>query len=120
MSWEEEDFRPGELAYVRAIALCEGTWFEEAINALRDGSMGEKDGNGVYERHWYGDDIYNADVSDVRPATLDEVKLYLKYCPLSDQFFQDFEEVVSIIYSPERTDVLYKRINNNPESATKG
>lgn len=90
--------------------LCEGTWFYVAINALRDGDMGEKDENGVYERKWWGDDIYNADVEDVRPANLSEVQLYLKYCNLDEEAREDGREVVAIIEGQDRTDVIFRSI----------
>lgn len=94
----------------RAIALCDGTWFYRAINTLRDGDMGEKDENGVYERTWYGDDIFNADVDNVRPATISEVKLYLKYCKLEDEANDDGREVVALVYDHDQTDVIFRDI----------
>lgn len=114
-SWNEE----GEVKYdhdkkkwikdkVRTIALCDGTWFYVAINALRDGDMGEKDENGVYERRWWADDIYNTDVEDVRPANLAEVELYLKYCNLDEEAREDGREVVAIIKGKDRTDVIFR------------
>lgn len=116
-SWNEE----GEVGYdrdnkkyekdkVRTIALCDGTWFFCAINALRDGQMGEKDENGVYARKWWGDDIYNTDVEDVRPANLAEVELYLKYCNLDEEAKEDGREVVAIIRGQDRTDVIFRSI----------
>lgn len=78
LSWNED----GE----RAIALCDGNgYFFQAINCCRDSDMGEKDENGVYSRIWWSDYIYNLDVEDVRPATKEEVDLFLKYCDPADE-----------------------------------
>lgn len=118
LSWDEEGtvYSKAGNKYVpikdatRAIALCDGTWFYQAINALRDGQMGEKDGNGVYERIWAGDDIFNSDVDNVRPATISEVKLYLKYCKLEDEADFDGREVVAIVYDHDQTDVIFRDI----------
>lgn len=118
LSWDEKGTvvsRVGEKSVLvedatRAIALCDGTWFYRAINTLRDGDMGEKDENGVYERTWYGDDIFNADVDNVRPATISEVKLYLKYCKLEDEANDDGREVVAIVYDHDQTDVIFRDI----------
>lgn len=117
-SWTEEGAvmvkRDGKYEYVkdqvRAVALCDGTWFMRAINALRDGDMGEKDENGVYDRIWYGDDIYNSYVKEVRPANIHEVNTYLKYCKLVDEAEEDGRELVAIIYGQDRTDAIFKDI----------
>lgn len=88
MSWDNEEWvKNREKCNIRAIALCNTTgYFYEAVNCLRDGSMGEKDENGVYERHWYGDyiDCYGDESESLRPATNEEVALYLDYVPLED------------------------------------
>lgn len=88
MSWDNEEWvKNKEKGNIRAIALCNTTgYFFEAINCLRDGSMGEKDKNGVYDRHWYGDyiDCYGDESESLRPATNEEVALYLDYVPLED------------------------------------
>lgn len=118
LSWDEKGTvvsRVGEKSVLvedatRAIALCDGTWFYRAINTLRDGDMGEKDENGVYERTWYADDIFNADVDNVRPATISEVKLYLKYFKLEDEANDDGREVVAIVYDHDQTDVIFRDI----------
>ena len=114
LSWRESgvvgyDHEKKEWIYdaTRAIALCDGTWFYCAINALRDGDMGPKDENGVYERKWWGDDIYNTDVEDVRPADLGEVELYLKYVNLEEEAKEEGREIVSIIYGRDQTDVIF-------------
>ena len=109
LSWDEEGYtiEHGKVK-TRAIALCDGTWFLAAINALRDGDMGKMDGNGVFERIWWGDDIYNADVKNVRPATLSEVELYLKYCKLEDEAREEGREIVAIVYGQDQTDVIFK------------
>lgn len=80
MSWDEEDWNNNKFyGTIRAIALCDSTgYFFEAINCMRDGSMGKKDSNGVYDRHWYGDYI-NGDEQNLSVATKREVELYLKY-----------------------------------------
>ena len=79
MSWENE--YKGK--FLRAIALCHSSgWFDVAINCMRDGSMGEPDGNGVYDRKWWSDEACSCSGDrDLRPATDDEVALYRKYCP---------------------------------------
>ena len=111
VSWDEiEDWKTKKT--IRAIALCDRCdkhgYFYVAINAMRDGSMGEKDENGVYERKWWGDYIENSDVSDIRPATLSEVQLYLKYCPLEVEAKFNKEEIVAVIYGEHHTDVLVR------------
>lgn len=106
MSWNEEDL---DGSSIRAIALCDDTGlFYEAINAPRDGQMGKKDENGVYDRIWWGDYIENGcDVKDVRPATKEEVDLYLKYCPIENRRDMiDDEHVVTIISQPTYTIVV--------------
>ena len=89
MSWENETtvWNPEKQVYeketVRAIALCDQTgYFVQAINCMRDGDMGEKDENGVYQRIWYGDyiDCYGNERATLRPATPEEVELYKQYC----------------------------------------
>lgn len=80
MSWDNE-FEKG----LRAIALCDSTgYFVAAINCVRDGDMGKKDKNGVYERIWYGDYIENDRNENLRPATIDEVNLYMSYIPVEE------------------------------------
>ena len=73
-AWNED----GETAIAFSM---NGRWFNEAINCCRDGDMGKKDEDGVYERHWFGDDIYGIGVENVRYATPSEVELYIKKCP---------------------------------------
>lgn len=105
MSWDEKD---GD-EYVRAIALCDSNeFFDEAIKAPRDGSMGKKDENGVYERIWYGDYIGNGgDVKNVSYATREEVDRYLRYCPIENRRDMcDDEHVVAIIHEPIFTVVI--------------
>lgn len=109
MSWCESGFTAVYgFVKARAIALCDGTWFYAAINAIRDSDMGKMDENAVFDRTWYGDDIHNADVEDVRPANIEEVELYLKYFDLSDEAKVDGREVVAIIKGKDRTDVIFK------------
>lgn len=55
--------------------MSENGWFNVAINALRDGDMGKKDADGVYSRHWGGDEVYIDDKP--RLATEGEIFLYL-------------------------------------------
>lgn len=101
MSWNEEDL---DGSSIRTIALCDGSdYFDTAINAVRDGQMGEKDEFGVYPRIWYGDFIENNyTTNDVRPATADEVDLYLRYCPLEERR----EPIVGVVRSPSRSFVI--------------
>ena len=93
MSWDNLEVGR-EDKYIRAIALCDMYgWFDEAINCVRDCQMGEKDSNGVYERIWHADYIENdCGRENVRPATIEEVELYLQYCPLGN-------DIKRIIYS---------------------
>lgn len=74
---------------VRAIALCDvDGWFDVGINCLRDGDMGSKGDDGVYERLWYGDAISaGLGVSGLRCATMEEVKLYNSHVDL-DGFWE--------------------------------
>ena len=90
-SWDERDgsvwnpdTREYEAKAKRAVALCDGTWFGLAINALRDGDMGAEGPDGVYERIWAADDIFNAEVADVRKANPSEVDLLLNHVTICD------------------------------------
>ena len=119
MSWTEtghvwdkasQSYKPET---TRAIGLCHpiggSTWFEVAINTLRDGDMGTKDENGVYSRKWWGDNIYNADVKDVRPASIAEVGLYLKYCDLDKEIYaENVAEFLGLIYSSDKIEAVWK------------
>ena len=89
MSWDEKDgsvwnpvLKQYEPKAQRAVGLCEGTWFMEAINAMRDGDMGTEGPDGVYSRIWASDDIYNAEVINVRKADPAEVKLWMAHCSI--------------------------------------
>lgn len=91
MSWDEPNgsvwnpvLKKYETKAKRAVGLCEGTWFMEAINALRDGDMGEEGPDGVYSRIWASDDIYNTEVTNVREASPAEVELWLAHCSIMD------------------------------------
>ena len=114
MAWEntERVFNTQAKHYktdtVTAIALCDSNgYFEVAINCLRDGDMGEKDENGVYERKWSGDyiDCYGDERNTLRPATQQEIDLYLQYCaePCSDTYHC----VVGILHDTGGTHVVY-------------
>ena len=110
MSWNEEDL---DGSPIRAIALCDNSnYFDTAINAPRDGQMGEKDEFGVYPRIWYGDLIENNyTANDVRPATADEVDLYLRYCPLEERSACEYlqnEHIVNVVRSPSRSFVIVR------------
>ena len=112
MSWDNPDLKDGKT--IRAIALCgwdSGDWFTVAINAVRDGQMGEKDENGVYERTWWSDAIMNdSDATNVRPASIGEVNLYLKYVTL--EVAADItpgDEIIALIKSADRSEVIVKR-----------
>ena len=94
MSWENDEATEWSeerqmfvSTKIRAIALCEQNgYFYEAINCMRDGSMGEKDDNGVYSRHWYADTINcNGDeYASLRYATNEEIELYLSHVSLQN------------------------------------
>lgn len=97
MSWDNEGWIDNQ--NIRAIALCDPTgYFHEAINCTRDGSMGEKDENGVYERHWYGDSVicYGYERESLRPATKEEIDLYLRYVPIEDAVGKDFSDYYKV------------------------
>lgn len=76
-AWEES----GETA----IALCEGNWFLQAINCMRDGDMGEKGDDGIYSRIWAGDELWGENFSTLRNASEEEVNLWLKHCSLENE-----------------------------------
>ena len=115
-SWDEEGTifdvakkgHPLKKERTRAVALCEGTWFFQAINTLRDGDMGKKGEDGVYERIWWGDDIGNSTAENVRPANRSEVELFLKHCSLDEEAREEGRVVVAIIYGEDQIDVLFK------------
>lgn len=118
MSWENEGsvWNPETKKYendrVRAIALCDPTgYFDVAINCLRDGDMGEKDENGVYPRTWAGDyiDCYGTERDTLRPATPQEVELYLKYCPVGNAYTYPYERPVAWVTDADATRVVYAR-----------
>lgn len=115
MSWENTHMvlNPETGKYedevVRAVALCDPSeYFSHAINCMRDGSMGEKDENGVYERIWYSDfiDCYGDERKTLRPATATEVELFKKYCPLQEESFWPYEKVVAEVYTAEGTYII--------------
>lgn len=109
MSWDEEDL---DGSPIRTIALCDNTgYFETAINAVRDGDMGEKDEFGVYPRIWYGDYIdNNYTAKDIRPATAEEVNLYLRYCPLEARGSYEYlnERIVNVVRGKYYTSVIVR------------
>ncbi len=89
MSWENDYWEKNpethqyEQKTIRAIALCDRHgYFVVAINCMRDGDMGEQGEDGVFERYWGGDYIYEDEYATLRPATGPEVALYLKHVPL--------------------------------------
>lgn len=55
--------------------MAENAWFNIAINCMRDGDMGKKDTDGVYDRHWSTDEVWIED--EPRVATEREILLYL-------------------------------------------
>lgn len=57
-------------------------YFDVGINACRDGDMGKKGEDGVYERLWVGDWVNDGkvDKENVRPSTAHEAYLWLKHC----------------------------------------
>lgn len=112
MSWDNPDLKEGKT--IRAIALCggdSGDWFTVAINAVRDGQMGEKDENGVYERKWWGDAIWNdSDATNIRRASIYEVNLYLQYVTLEDAAeIGPEDEIIALIKSASISEVIVKR-----------
>lgn len=112
MSWDNPDLKEGKT--IRAIALCgwdSGDWFTVAINAVRDGQMGEKDENGVYERKWWGDAIWNdSDATNIRRASIAEVNLYLRYVTLEEAAdITPGDEIIALIKSASLSEVIVKR-----------
>ena len=118
MSWENEglawnpETKKYESETVRAIALCDPSgYFMQAINCMRDGDMGKKDENGVYDRIWYGDyiDCYGNERETLRPATAKEVELYKKYCPIVDDYFWPYEKAVAEVRIADTTYIVKQR-----------
>lgn len=69
----------------RAIALCDATnWFAEAINCVRDSNVNTKDERGVYTQHWVADNVRDDELGSIRPATEEEIDLYLDYVTMED------------------------------------
>lgn len=110
MSWLNEEWNDNEkIGDIRAIALCDCTgYFHEAINCLRDGAVGKKDENGVYERHWYEDNLYcyGDETASLRHATNEEIELYLQYVPLEKAIGGELCEANDISYK-----IVDKRIS---------
>lgn len=82
-SWEniELEYQKDE-RWPRAIAaVSETDWFGMAINCIRDGDMGKRDEDGVYERFWASDQASNIDLRNATPA---EADLYLKKVPMRE------------------------------------
>ena len=106
MSWKNED------EDIRAIALCDvAGFFYQAINCIRDSQMGEKDEKGVYSRIWWGDNIscYGHETETLRPATYDEVKLYLEYCSVEEEADTYGVEIDKVVYGLDRSCVVFRK-----------
>lgn len=72
---------------VRAIALCETNkpwFFAVAINCLRDDDMFGVNSDGVYNRQWANDYVWTEELTSMRPATENEIRLYMKYVKVHD------------------------------------
>lgn len=108
MSWENEDH---DGKFIRAIALCNPNgYFEQAINCVRDSDMGEKDENGVYARIWWADNIKcYGNERDIRPATPQEVELYLRYCDILSEYSEPYNKAVMRIYDSNGTHIVFER-----------
>lgn len=78
IAWKEDQETAIALGHPYSIDGFDYFWFNMAINCDRDGDMGQKDAHGVYERKWRTDSV---ELNKVRPATPDEVELYLRYFP---------------------------------------
>ena len=109
-AWKEDGETPIAFSF-------DGDYFHEAINCPRDGSMGEKDADGVLECHWYADYLRSYDgVEDLRYATPAEVKLYMKKCPnwakdnaeCNDTTAYVSPRPMAIIQTPEYTEVVFE------------
>lgn len=86
LAWKNYGEEDAETAY----ALVNGQgYFQCAINCLRDGDMGEKDENGIYDREWWGDSIWPEEKYTVRPMTLEEVHKYMSYVNLNEEYSED-------------------------------
>ena len=115
MSWENEgsvwnkETKRYDSDKVRAIALCyPNGYFIGAINCLRDGDMGEKDENGVYDRVWWADyiDCYGNERETLRPANSEEVELYKKYCSVEGTLADTWQYVFAEITDESGTHVI--------------
>lgn len=108
MSWENEDH---DGTFIRAIALCNAEgYFEQAINCVRDSDMGEKDEKGVYSRIWWADYIKcYGNERDIRPATPQEVELYLQYCDIGSEYSEPYYKAVKRIYDDRGTHIVFER-----------
>lgn len=101
LSWDEA----GEVA--TALVEPDGDWFTAAINCMRDGSMGERGEDGVYDRLWWGDGIKNGPARNIRPATLTEVKKWLAHTSPGDTEY-DGNGCPYIVIFGEESYVLYE------------
>ena len=111
-AWKEDGETPITFSF-------DGNFFAEAINCPRDGSMGERDEDGVFARHWVSDWLQGYDgVEGLRYATPTEVELYMKKCPrwastnaeLNELGALLFHTPVSIIQTPEYTEAVFKAL----------
>lgn len=91
-----------------AIALCDGDWFDEALNCVRDGDMGDKDKDGDYSRIWGGDEIWESEKASVRPATYDEVRRYIEKVGIRRYHNEEY----ILIHGSDSSYVLYEEIEN--------
>lgn len=93
ISWQETDFLDNNFPHkkITATALAQkydnGSyyWFERAINTMRDGDMGKKGEDGVYERSWAADSVSSN--YDIRPSTAEEVILWMKHCGVPESTY---------------------------------
>ena len=73
-------WKPGHQDIWAFAYMTADRWFEEAINYMNDGDMGEPNEFGVYDRHWFFDSLAYDDESEYRPMTDAEIMLYITHC----------------------------------------
>lgn len=97
-TYERFDFVAWQESGETALALIDDCyWFNMALNCYRDGDMGEKTTDGIYERAWATDYIDEPDRATVRPMTPDEVAIYRRNVDISREYFCEGHDVVYVL-----------------------
>lgn len=101
MSWDNKIYNEK----VRAVALCASDgFFYAAINCMRDDDMGKRYDDGVYERKLWGDYIQNGEHKNLRPATKEEVSLYLDHVSMREAIGDIYDLDSNIVVTDIRRD----------------